>query len=124
MAETSEDESTKGTERILIPEAEETKSTERILIPEPKQEAEAKEGRNEFWIQHSGVPGFVTPRCVQRSVRPTEPANGRHYMSKSTILAVRLSIGVGSFLATALNRASAGQPPMAEPVGQQGQMWR
>ena len=45
-------------------------------------------------------------------------------MSKSTILTVCLSITFGYILATSLNRTSAGQPPLPEPVGQEGQVWR
>jgi hypothetical protein len=45
-------------------------------------------------------------------------------MSKSTILTVCLSISVGYIVATSLNRSSAGQPPLPEPVGQEGQVWR
>jgi hypothetical protein len=45
-------------------------------------------------------------------------------MSKSTILTVCLSIAVGYIVATSLNRTSAGQPPLPEPVGQEGQVWR
>jgi hypothetical protein len=47
-----------------------------------------------------------------------------HLMSKSTNLTVRLSIAVGYILAASLNQTSAGQPPVPEPVGQEGQVWR
>jgi hypothetical protein len=45
-------------------------------------------------------------------------------MRKSTILTVCLSITLGYVLATSLNRTTAGQPPLPEPVGQEGQVWR
>jgi hypothetical protein len=45
-------------------------------------------------------------------------------MSKTTILTVCLSISVGYIVATSQNRSSAGQPPLPEPVGQEGQVWR
>jgi hypothetical protein len=45
-------------------------------------------------------------------------------MSKSTILTVFLSISVGYIVATSLNRSSAGQPPLPEPVGQERKVWR
>jgi hypothetical protein len=53
-----------------------------------------------------------------------QTCKGRHFMSKSTILTVCLSISVGYIVATSLNRSSAGQPPLPKPVGQEGQVWR
>jgi hypothetical protein len=45
-------------------------------------------------------------------------------MRKSQIFVVCLSFAVGYIAAIALNRTSAGQPPLPAPVGQDGHVWR
>jgi hypothetical protein len=45
-------------------------------------------------------------------------------MKKSQIFVICVSLLVGYFTATALNRTSAGQPPAPQPAGQEIAVWR